>query len=53
MIIMITYMVPTANGFWKEHYMTASSFEEAEEICEAIERNGYKLVDVTRDVYAD
>ena len=53
MKIWITYRVPTAGGSWRETTMTADNFDEADEICEAVERNGYELVDVTRDVYED
>lgn len=53
MKIWITYNVPTANGAQRETIMTADTFDEADEICEAIERCGYELVDVTRDIYED
>lgn len=53
MKIWITYEIPTARGNWSANTMTADTFDEAEEICEAVERNGYRLLDVTRDVYDD
>lgn len=49
MIIRITYRFPIARDFWAEDMMTADTFEEADQICEAIERNGYEIVDVTRE----
>lgn len=54
MKIIITYEVPTAiNGFWNTHQVVAKSLEEAEQICMAIDQEGYILDDVTRDVYAE
>ena len=51
MKILITYEFLTAHGFPTQNTMIADSFEKAEEICEKVERIGYKLIDVTRDVY--
>lgn len=53
MKIIITYEVPTANGFWHTHQVVANSLEEADQICLAIDQEGYILDDVTRDVYVD
>lgn len=53
MKIIITYEVPTANGFWHEHQYIANSIEDADQVCTAIDTEGYILKDVTRDVYED
>lgn len=49
MIIRITYRFPIARDFWAEDTMTADTFEEADEICEAILRNGFEILNVTRE----
>lgn len=53
MKIWITYEVPTMNGSWNRKTTTVNTFEEAEQICNFMDRNGYHLIDVTRDVYED
>lgn len=53
MKIIITYEVPTFNGSWNTHQVVAKSLEEADQICMAIDQEGYILDDVTRDVYAE
>lgn len=49
MKIAITYEVETAYG----HKVTKGAFaytpEEAEELCQSIEKIGYKILDVTRE----
>lgn len=51
MKIWITYKLRTANGAWRQEMVAAASLSEAEEICNKIDRIGYKLIDVSRDVY--
>ena len=49
MKIAITYELESANGSKVTHGVIAKSLEEAEEICQKIEKVGYKLLDVTRE----
>lgn len=44
----IVYEIPTAYGHTALKAAKAYSKEEAEEICKAIERVGYRLVDISR-----
>ena len=53
MKIQITYEFKTASGLPTYHAAIAHSKEEADALCRKIEEIGYKVVDVTRDVYED
>lgn len=51
MTIQISYEFKTAYGFPTTNAILAHSLEEAEAICQRIERlEGYKIIDVTREV---
>lgn len=49
MKIYITYELETAYGHKDVHGAVAHSLKEAEELCQAIEKTGYKILDVTRE----
>jgi len=54
MKIEITYEFPSANCLMVRRSICVNSLAAAEEICQTIERKkGYRIVDVTRDVYED
>ena len=56
MKIEVTYEYPTAKGHTARHTCLCRSLKEAEDICKEVEKRsekGYKLIDVTRDVYED
>ena len=52
MMIEITYEFPSANCLMVRRSICVDSPAAAEEICQTIERKkGYRIVDVTRNVY--
>lgn len=51
---LITYEFPSASGIPSRHVYEAKTFDEAEEICQKIEQlkdEGYKIIDVTREIF--
>lgn len=44
----IEYETESMNGAKVRHVMFADDCEECEQICDAIDRNGYKCIDVSR-----
>lgn len=49
MKIAITYEVETAYGHKVVHGVFARTLKEAEELCQSMEKLGYKILDVTRE----
>ena len=49
MKIAITYEMETAYGHKVVHGTTAYTLKEADELCQSIEKIGYKILDVTRE----
>ena len=53
MKIIITYETESSYGLPMRRMYIAQSFAEADSVCDRIDMAGYRLIDVTRDVYED